>query len=329
MSQEELDDQLSLLYPDYLSLMLTYQRIEDYVFQFAYGYLSTRKTKPEDLKALRYKNLAELTRPFSWFAYAQGEKPEEAKPLLDRARNAAWRRNYYVHELFTDLASHGVDYEEAELKEGFGAIDSTLMLDREDAETIYAELLAKYGPHPKDHYRAGSISDLSLSRTDARLSQEDIGAPPAVRSAAVCSMYWELLETYSLFEGALYSAVSAIHERYPFLDKTNEEYLHHKSYGEYRKMLIFGVKNNNFVKMIVDDCLRNLTSFLKTLTALQTDRNYWIHFCLERKVTEPDDEPFLTSLDVITNLNKCRALASAALGEVLAFEVAVRQRLKA
>lgn len=324
---ENSEDKIKLLRPDYLNLMLYYQKIEDYLFQIAQGYLSFRKNIDKDyIKKLPFSSLKELITPFRWYLQYKGYKEDSIK---DRLYMASKRRNYYVHEFFARVYLDLFDENEKMIDEAYEKLDGEIMDDLLEAEDLYATLLSSYGPHPKEKGRYMDISSSSASLTSFGASKEQLSDEyEEKRIEALPDLYWNLLRGYTLLEASLFSSISMIEETYPFLGETFGDSFHSLSFGQYQKALQLGTKKNPMVAMIVDDCLPNLKNYLNNLSSLQFDRNHWIHFCLGKRVFNEKLSSFYSSPKVFDNACKTYAFLQKCFEDTLSFEEKIKRRLR-
>ena len=307
LTMPDLDDPLLFLRQDYLRLMLTYQLIEDYLFQAVYGYLRYGHNKEAgELNNFKSKSLSELKDFFFTTFQVRGLSKEEKQELSKQFGRTISKRNYYAHEFFSDL--YLKIYDEATQTfdpERLEDIDYELHEENEDASAYYEKLVAKFGPHVRLAPRGFPLSPRSSSLTHNELSKEfQTPAYAAQREEAFVKSYWNLCYGYFVTEASLYAIVSKLQTRYHFLDKGNAESLEGKSLNEYRKLLILAIKKDPIIHMTVDDCLSDMSTFAKDITALQQERNYWLHFCVLEWVKKEKSFDFSAYCSNVENYNK-------------------------
>ena len=272
-------ERISLLYPDYLGLMMTYQTIEDYVFQIVYLVnKDERGIQNRELKSVSFQNLYEMRPAFFHYAFPYfGTK--EFGAFKNAYKELTRRRNFYVHDFMGKLYLDCLD-EEGELTPEFEDYDFALQDDLQAAHDFYQLCIEKIGPHRHKKKRNVSLSPLTLSRTHVQLSPQQSGpAYASSRGEAFPALFWNLSYLYSLVETALYALIQLLDDRYHFLDEENHDKLGAKTLGDLGKFFFLGLKDNYDVHLILDDCIPDARRLSAELRDLQFDRNYWLHFC--------------------------------------------------
>lgn len=327
------EDKLHFLRPDYLRLLLTYQEIEDYLFQAVYGYLRFgHQKKKEELQTLKNQSIGELTDLF-FTSYQVRDLPLKAKQHLGALLTKTIRkRNYYTHQFFSDLYFSAYDEETGDFDEAkFDDIDYALMDEQGRADVVYDYLLSHFGKHQILALRKFDISDRSASLSSAKLdAQFTTPAYASQRSDAFVKNYWNLSYGYFEIEAGLFSIADCLNTKFHFLAQAIKP-LESMSLNEYRKLLLLAVKHDALIHMMVNDSLSDLTRFAQDLTRLQEDRNYWLHFCLLGHIGEDkkfDFDAFTADVATFDKLSKSVAFLEKTKKTVFALEEAVRLKCK-
>ena len=301
----DLDDPLLFLRPDYLRLMLTYQKVEDYLFQHVYGYLRFGHHKSKDeLQQFKNKSLNELKDFFFTSFEVRGLSLNEKHYLGRQLNKTVELRNYYTHQFFSDVYFKA--YENGKFdKDKLEDIDFNLMDEVNRLEEFYEKLTKKFGKHQNLALRNFDISELTASFTYAHLDIE-LRKPAYAneREEAFAQYYWNLAYGYFALEASLFSIVDLLENHFHFLDKGNSETLQNKSFNEYRKLLLIAVKKDPLINIMINDSLSDLNTFAKHITALQEDRNYWLHFCLIGYIGNGKDFDFSAYCQSVENYDK-------------------------
>ena len=333
MAAMDLDDPLLFLRRDYVELMLTYQMVEDYLFQSVYGYLRYGHNKDKnELQDLKTKSLNELKDIF-FTTFQVRSLPLKDKQYLGRQFHKTVNfRNYYTHQFFSDVYLKAFDASSKAFdEEKLDDINFAIMDEKNRIQAFYDFLCSKFGKHDILALRNFSISDLSVSLTFAELPKDYQSAPYAKeREEAFIKSYWNLAYGYFVTEASLFAIVERLENHFHFLSQQNAATLSEKSLNEYRKLLILAVKKEPLVHILVSDCLSDLSAFAHEITALQLDRNYWFHFCLQGKIGEGhhyDFSAFCSDSETYNKLSKSLSFCEKTKQKVFALEDSLSKKL--